>query len=61
VKEWEPDPIRLFPDYNKRVEVNELFREKLESRGLEYLFVPILPTEQRVDFIEQEIRSRFDV
>ena len=61
VKEWEPDPIRLFPDYNKRVEVNELFREKLENRGLPYVFVPILPTEQRVDFIEQEIQSRFDV
>jgi nicotinamide riboside kinase len=61
VKEWEPDPIRLFPDYNKRVEVNELFREKLVSRGLAYVFVPILPLEQRVDFIEQEIRSRFDV
>ena len=61
VKEWEPDPIRLFPDYNKRVKVNELFREKLESRGLAYLFVPILPKEQRVDFLEQEIRSRFDV
>jgi nicotinamide riboside kinase len=61
VKEWEPDPIRLFPDYNKRVEVNELFREKLEKRGLAYVFVPMLPLEQRVDFIEQEIRSRFDV
>ena len=61
LKEWEPDPIRLFPDYSNRVEVNELFREKLENRGLKYVFVPILPTEQRVDFIEQEIRSRFDV
>jgi len=61
VKEWEPDPIRLFPDYNKRVAVNALFREKLENRGLAYIFVPILPKEQRVDFIEQEIRSRFDV
>ena len=61
VKEWEPDPIRLFPDYNKRVEVNKLFLEKLKKRGLAYVFVPILPLEQRVAFIEQEIRSRFDV
>ena len=61
MKEWEPDPIRLFPDYNKRVEVNELFREKLESRGLAYVFVPMLPLEQRLGFIEQEIRSRFHV
>ena len=61
VKEWEPDPIRLFPDYNKRVEVNELFRKKLESRGLEYVFVPILPIENRLDFIEKEMKSRFDV
>jgi len=61
VKEWEPDPIRLLPDYNKRVEVNVRFREKLEKRGLPYVFVPILPTAQRVDFIEEVIRSRFDV
>ncbi|MDA9774915.1 ATP-binding protein [Algibacter sp.] len=61
VKEWEPDPIRLFPNYNKRVEVNELFLEKLKKRGLAYVFVPILPLEQRVAFIEQEIRLRFDV
>ena len=61
VKEWEPDPIRLCPDYNKRVEVNKLFLEKLKKRGLAYVFVPILPLEQRVAFIEQEIRSRFDV
>ena len=61
VKEWEPDPIRLFPDYNKRVEVNLLFREKLEKKGLPYVFVPILPMEQRIDFIEQEIRLRFNV
>lgn len=61
VKEWEPDPIRLLPDYNKRVEVNELFRKKLESRGLEYVFVPILPIENRLDFIEKEMKSRFDV
>jgi nicotinamide riboside kinase len=61
VKEWEPDPIRLFPDYNKRVEVNKLFLEKLKKRGLAYVFVPMLPLEQRLGFIEQEIRSRFDV
>jgi nicotinamide riboside kinase len=61
VKEWEPDPIRLFPNYNKRVEVNKLFLEKLKNRRLAYVFVPMLPLEQRVDFIEQEIRSRFDV
>lgn len=60
-KEWEPDPMRVFPEYNKRVEVNELFREKLENRGLAYIFVPILPLKQRVDFIEQEIRSLFNV
>jgi nicotinamide riboside kinase len=61
VKEWEPDPIRLFPDYNKRVEVNKLFRSELENRGLPFVFVPILPIDKRLDFIEKEIRSRFDV
>jgi len=61
VKEWEADPIRLFPDYNKRVEVNGIFLEKLKSRGLEYVFVPVLPIEKRLDFIEKELKSRFDV
>ena len=61
VKEWEPDPIRLFPDYNKRVEVNNLFRDELNKRGLPYVFVPIMPIDKRLDFIEKEIRSRFDV
>jgi len=61
VKEWEPDPIRLFPDYNKRVEVNNIFRAELENRELPYVFVPILPIDKRLDFIEKEIRSRFDV
>jgi nicotinamide riboside kinase len=61
VKQWEPDPIRLFPDYHKRVEVNRLFRAELENKELPYVFVPILPIDKRLDFIEKEIRSRFDV
>ena len=61
VKEWKPDPIRQIPDYNKRVEVNQLFLEKLEKRGLAYVYVPVLPVDERVAFVVKEMKSRFDV
>lgn len=34
---WEPDPLRVFPDANRRWEIHRLFESLLRERGLPYV------------------------
>lgn len=34
---WEPDPLRVFPEANRRWEIHRLFESRLISRGCPYL------------------------
>lgn len=36
---WEPDPLRVFPDANRRWEIHRLFESLLQERGLPYLLL----------------------
>jgi nicotinamide riboside kinase len=34
---WEPDPLRVLPDANRRWEIHRLFESLLRERGLPYV------------------------
>lgn len=61
IEKWEVDPIRLIPDYDKRLEMNDRFRRRLDELNLPYIEVPVKPILERVDLIENEIKNRFNV
>jgi len=61
VEMWEADPIRLVPDYAKRVKINNRFRSRLQDIGLPFVEVPVMSIDKRVDLIEREIKNRFHV
>ena len=61
VELWEDDPIRLIPNYKERVEKNKEFRVRLESKKSPYIFIPIMPLNERVAFAEKEIKKLLHV
>ncbi|MBT6175171.1 MAG: ATP-binding protein [Flavobacteriales bacterium] len=61
IEKWEDDPIRLIPNHQERVEKNNEFRARLEFEKAPYIYIPVMPLEERVEFAERKIKEILDV
>ena len=61
IEKWENDPLRLIPNYQVRIEKNNEFRASLELEKAAYIYIPVMPVVERVEFAERKIKEILDV
>ena len=61
IEKWEEDPIRLIPNHQERIEKNNEFRARLELEKAPYIYIPVMPLDERVEFAERKIKEILDV
>jgi len=61
IEKWEDDPMRLIPNHQERIEKNNEFRARLELETAPYIFIPVMPIDERVEFAERKIKEILDV
>jgi len=61
IEKWEDDPIRLIPNHKERVDKNNEFRARLELEKAPYIYVPVMPLNERVEFASRKIKETLDV
>ena len=57
IEKWEEDPIRLLPNHKDRIEKNNEFRTRLDQEKAPYIYIPVMPLKERVEFAEQKIKE----
>ena len=61
IEKWEDDPLRVIPNHQERIKKNNEFRARLELEKAPYIYIPVMPVDERVEFAERKIKEVLDV
>ncbi len=53
--------MRLIPNHQERIKKNNEFRARLELEKAPYIYIPVMPVDERVEFAERKIKEILDV